>query len=126
MHDELYRHHILDHYRNPRQFGILKKYTHEAGHRNISCGDAVQFRALVKNGRIIDCAFTGSGCAISIAGASLIAEHAKGKTLTALKAMNRATIEKLLNTQLSSARITCATLGLETLKKLQRASSGKR
>lgn len=119
MHDPLYRHNILDHYRNPRHFGILKKYTHEAGHQNISCGDALQFQVLVEKGKIKELAFTGAGCAISIAAASMTAEALIGKPLSALQKMEKKEIETLLKTPLSSARILCAMLGLETLKKLR-------
>lgn len=120
MHDEVYRHNIIDHYRNPRNFGVLKKPTYKAGHANVSCGDQVQFQARIVKGKIIDLAFTGEGCAVSIAATSMLSEFAKGKTLSAIKKLGKKDIEKLLGIPISGAREKCAMLGLETVQKLQR------
>ena len=119
MHEGVYHHNIIDHYRNPRNFGALKKPTHTAGHANVSCGDQVQFQANIVKGKIKDIAFTGSGCAISMAGASLLSEYAKGKALSSLHKLTLKDVEKLLKIPISGAREKCAMLGLETIQKLQ-------
>ncbi|MBI4090926.1 MAG: iron-sulfur cluster assembly scaffold protein [Candidatus Komeilibacteria bacterium] len=119
MHETIYRHNIIDHYRNPRNFGKLKHATHSAGHANVSCGDQVQFQARVEKGRIKELAFTGDGCAVSIAATSMLSEFAKGKALSAIKKLGEEDIEKLLGIPISGARERCAMLGLETLQALE-------
>jgi len=120
MHEAIYRQHIIDHYRTPRNFGTLAKPTHTAGYANVSCGDQVQFQAVVVKGKIKDIAFTGTGCALSVAGTSLISEYAKGKTLAALHKLTIKDVEKLLKIPISGAREGCAMLGLETIRQLQK------
>jgi|SRR3989344_5024868 len=120
MTEVLYRHNIIDHYRNPRNFGTLAKPTHAAGYANVSCGDQVQFQAVIVNGKIKDVAFTGTGCAVSMAGASLISEYAKGRTLSALHKLRIKDVEKLLRIPISGARAGCAMLGLTTLQQLSK------
>ncbi|MEK7584663.1 MAG: iron-sulfur cluster assembly scaffold protein [Patescibacteria group bacterium] len=120
MHDVVYRQNIIDHYRNPRNFGVLKKPTHKAGYANVSCGDQVQFQATIVKGKIKDIAFTGTGCALSVAGASLISEYAKGRSLSSLKKFTLKDLEKLLKIPISGAREGCAMLGLSTLQQLSK------
>lgn len=71
---ELYRELILDHARHPRHFGRPERYTHEAGGVNPLCGDKLHLYLRVEDGEIRDVAFEGSGCAISMASASLLTE----------------------------------------------------
>ncbi|OGY89566.1 MAG: hypothetical protein A3B30_02345 [Candidatus Komeilibacteria bacterium RIFCSPLOWO2_01_FULL_52_15] len=118
MPEDVYRHHILDHYRSPHNFGKLKKPTHRAGHENISCGDQVQFEARIVKGKIAEIAFTGSGCAVSVASASLLSDHALGKTHAALKKLTKKDIEKLLKIPVSQAREQCAMMPLTTIQEL--------
>ena len=122
MSEELYRHKILDHYRSPRNFGLLKKPTHSAGHANVSCGDQIQFQAIIKNGKIMDLAFSGEGCAVSTAATSMIGEYALGKSFTSIKKLSKKNVEKLLGISVSGAREKCAMLGLQTLQQLEKVS----
>lgn len=78
---ELYQQLILDHNKNPRNFRAIESAQHIAEGNNPLCGDRVTLYATVKNGRISDIAFQGSGCAISKASASLMTEALKGKTV---------------------------------------------
>jgi nitrogen fixation NifU-like protein len=77
---ELYQEVILDHNRNPRNFGELPTYTHCADGHNPLCGDRLHLQVLLNDGRIEDIAFEGVGCAISKASASLMTEKLKGMT----------------------------------------------
>ena len=72
---------ILDHYQNPRNFGKLKTSTSEVELSNPFCGDKLTMQILSKNGEVVDIAFQGEGCAISIASASILTTFAKGKNL---------------------------------------------
>lgn len=119
MHEVIYRHNIIDHYRNPRNFGKLKRATHSAGHANVSCGDQVQFQAKVVKEKIIELGFTGEGCAVSIAATSMLSEFVKGRPLASVKKLGKKDIEKLLGIPISGARERCAMLGLEALQELK-------
>lgn len=120
MADEIYRQRILDHYKNPRHFGALKKYTHSFGHQNISCGDQLQFRVNVQKNKIADIGFTGAGCAVSMASASLVSEFLIGKSFTVIQKLDKGAVKKLLGIPISGARELCAMLSVETLKKLEK------
>jgi len=78
---ELYQEVILDHSRHPRHFGALEHPTHRADGHNPLCGDKVSVTLDLKDGRIADIRFSGKGCAISQASASLMSEMLAGRTL---------------------------------------------
>ena len=78
---ELYQTMILDHNKNPRNFGHLDRPTASADGHNPLCGDELTVEIVVDDGRVADVAFDGSGCAISTASASLMTEFVKGRTL---------------------------------------------
>ena len=80
---ELYRELILDHARKPRNFGKLDRATHEAEGINPLCGDKLRlYLSLDDNGTVNAATFEGSGCAISVASASLLTERIPGMTKT--------------------------------------------
>ena len=84
---ELYQATILEHNKQPRNFAKLANATHEADGHNPLCGDALTLYARVDDqGRVVDVAFQGSGCAISKASASLMTEFVKGKTIAQVEA----------------------------------------
>lgn len=112
----LYHDLILDHYRNPRHHGELQDATHHGAADNPTCGDRLQMDIRVKNGKIEDIRFTGAGCAISQAAASLLAETANGKTVTEMLTFEPNAVLKLLGVPLSPNRLKCGLLSLETLK----------
>ncbi len=113
----LYQDCILDHYRNPRNHGTLLRATHRASTNNPVCGDKLQMDLIVKNDIIEDARFSGAGCAISQASASLLTETLKKKTSADARAIKPADILKLLGVPLSPNRLKCGLLSLETLKK---------
>ncbi|RMH16919.1 MAG: SUF system NifU family Fe-S cluster assembly protein [Acidobacteria bacterium] len=79
---ELYQEVILDHYRKPRNFTVLRDATGEGVGHNPLCGDRVRVWVKIGDeGVIEDVAFQGEGCAISTASASLMTEAVKGKTV---------------------------------------------
>ena len=79
--DELYQEIILDHGQRPRNFGELDGKTHEAEGFNPLCGDQVRVYVLLNGDRIDDIRFSGRGCAISTASASMMTQVVKGKTV---------------------------------------------
>lgn len=116
----LYQDLILDHYRNPRNQGVLKGATHSADASNLSCGDKLRIDIIVKNDMIEDVRFSGSGCAISQASASLLTESIKKMTIEKALTLEPKDILRLLGVSLSPARLKCGLLSLETLKKALR------
>jgi nitrogen fixation NifU-like protein len=114
--DQFYREYILDHYKNPRNFGRLEDpdITHEED--NPLCGDVVGMDFRVKNGVIEDVRFHGRGCAISQASASLLTERLKGLSLVDARKIDKADVLGELGIQISPARIKCALLSLKVLK----------
>jgi nitrogen fixation NifU-like protein len=79
--DELYRDIILDHYRNPRHRGSLSDPSASHEGLNPLCGDEVTIDVAVKDSRIQDIAYRGSGCSISQSSASMMTEAVAGKTV---------------------------------------------
>src|SRR2546428_487661 len=87
--DDMYRDYILDHYKNPRNFGELEGATHSYHDSNPLCGDELTMSLRIGNGHVDDVRFQGKGCAISQASASILTEEIKGKTLDEVKAIDR-------------------------------------
>ncbi len=115
--DQLYREQILEHWREPHHFGELPDATHYAFLSNPLCGDEIGIQLRVVNNHIEDVRFTGRGCAISMAAASMLTDVIHGKTLEEARTLTENDIITLLGTTPNPARMKCALLGLETLKK---------
>lgn len=78
---DLYQEIILDHGKSPRNFGELDPHTHEAEGFNPLCGDQIRLQIRVADGKIDDLKFSGHGCAISTASASMMTQLVKGKSV---------------------------------------------
>ncbi len=78
---DLYQDVLLDHYKNPRNFGKTEPHTHEAKGHNPLCGDNLHLYLEVEEGIIKGISFEGTGCAISVASASLMSSALKGKSV---------------------------------------------
>ncbi len=113
----IYQDLILDHYRNPRHFGSLKRATHRADAKNPTCGDSLHMDLIVHRNRIANICFSGSGCAISQASASLLTEYAHGKRVDELLTLTPERALGLLGVSLSPGRLKCGLLALEALKR---------
>ena len=79
--DDFYRDYILDHYRSPRNFGHLDRVDASAEDLNPLCGDTITMELQVDDGKVSDVRFSGKGCAISQASASMLTEEIKGMKL---------------------------------------------
>ena len=114
--DQFYREYILDHYKNPRNYGRLDSPEISHEEENPLCGDVVGMDFRVKEGIIEDIRFHGRGCAISQASASLLTERLKGMALDDAKKIDKNDVLGELGIQISPARIKCALLSLKVLK----------
>ena len=115
---EIYKEIILDYYRHPRNYGKLEKFDITAHDSNPLCGDEIEMQIAVDNGgEMGEILFSGKGCAISLASASMLTELAKGKPLEWVKQLSKEDVLKMLgNPELGPARIKCALLGMKVLK----------
>jgi nitrogen fixation NifU-like protein len=112
MGSDMYRQQILDHYKNPRNYGEMEDPTFSHVGENPSCGDTIKMDVrLEDDGETIEyVAFSGDGCAISQASASMLSQKLPGTTLSELKEMDRDDIVDMLGVDISPMRIKCAVL----------------
>ena len=113
--DDLYRDYILEHYRHPHNFGVLEAPTASYEGSNPLCGDRITMMLGVEDGVVREVAFTGRGCAISQASASLLTDEIKGKTVEEVEAMTPDDVLELIGIEISPARLKCALLSLDTV-----------
>lgn len=113
---DLYREQLLDHYHHPRGWGLVEGADVEQEAYSQACGDTLTVQAVLDRDMVKEFHFTGHGCAISLAAASLLSEYLPGKTLEEVKHMQLADMEKLLGTRLLPTRVKCAMLGLSALQ----------
>jgi nitrogen fixation NifU-like protein len=114
--DDLYRDYILEHYRRPHNFGVLDDATASHEGANPLCGDRITLQVRIRDGMLDGVGFTGRGCAISQASASLLTDEIKGKSVGDAAGMTSTDILDLLGIEISPARLKCALLSLETLQ----------
>ena len=115
--DDFYRDYILDHYRSPRNFGHLERADAQAEDVNPLCGDAIRMELAVDgNGTVRDVRFSGKGCAISQASASMLTESVKGMQLEDVAKLSKDVVLENVGIGISPTRMKCAMLGLRVLK----------
>ena len=114
---DLYRDLILDHWKNPHNFGKLKKPTVEIREANRLCGDEIGLLIVVKKGRITDVKFSGEGCALSQAGASILTDALKGKSLAGARSLTEGKFLKILGISPNPARLKCVLLSFVAWQK---------
>ena len=114
--EDLYREVILDHYQNPRNYGTLEPADISHEEDNPVCGDRIRLDLRLKDGHVSEVRFSGHGCAISQASASMLTEAIQGKSLDELKALGKDDVLDLLGIPLGPVRLKCALLSLKVLK----------
>jgi nitrogen fixation NifU-like protein len=132
--DNLYRRVIMDHYKNPRNRGILEDGSHTINMNNPTCGDRIQLTFKVEDGIVVDARFEGEGCSISMSSASMMTQAIKGKTVEEAIKLSKifsdimqgkdydddidlGDIEALQGVAKFPARIKCATLAWKAMEK---------
>lgn len=115
--DDMYREVILDHFKHPRNKGTLDPHDFSFEDENPLCGDKLRIDVrLGPDQRVSAVAFSGRGCAISQASASMLTEAITGKTLDEVKALAKDDILDMLGIELGPVRLKCALLSLKVLK----------
>lgn len=112
----MYREHLLDHYKNPRNKGTIKNPDIIYMDDNPLCGDEIEITAKLNGKKIKEIRFNGKGCAISQASASMLTETLEGKSLDEVKKFGTDDIVKMLGIELSPIRVKCAVLSLKILQ----------
>ncbi|MBU0708731.1 iron-sulfur cluster assembly scaffold protein [Patescibacteria group bacterium] len=111
----IYKQQILDHYRNPRNYRKIADYNASARLTNTTCGDEIEMYLRVKDGKVEDIGFQGSGCALSIACSSMLTELVQGLPLARVELLGEKEIEEMVG-QVNPGRKKCVMLPLEVLK----------
>jgi nitrogen fixation NifU-like protein len=114
--DEMFRENILEHYRHPRNQGTLEQPDITYEDANPLCGDRIRMDLRVKDGRIDAVRFSGHGCSISQAAASMLSERIEGRPLEEVRKLTRDDMLEMLGIELGPVRLKCALLALKTLK----------
>jgi len=113
-----YRENLLDHSRNPRNYGPMPDFTRKAEVVNRHCGDSLVLYIKEKNGKIAEAQFEGSGCFVSISSASMLVETLVGKDLSVLNKIKKKDILKNFGRDLTPSRQQCALLVYQALDEI--------
>jgi nitrogen fixation NifU-like protein len=110
---DMYQEMILQHYNHPQNFGALAQADSSGEESNPLCGDRIQVQLKLDptRHRIEDIRFSGDGCAISVASASLLTQRVKGLDLDTASQLTRDDVLKLVGIPLSPVRVKCALTG---------------
>jgi nitrogen fixation NifU-like protein len=114
--DDLYREQILEHYKQPHNWGELENPDLEFEDFNPLCGDELKVQLKVEDERVADVRFSGHGCAISQASASMTSDEVIGMPVQKLLELDRDFVLDLLGIDISATRMKCALLTLKVLK----------
>ena len=118
MQSLLYRQELLDHAQNPRNYGAVEHPDFSADDLNAFCGDRIAMAGrLAKDGTIAEIRFTGEGCAVSQAAASILTERLIGRPWRTVARLTPNDMLRLLNVPLSPIRIKCGLLALTVVQK---------
>lgn len=132
--DQLYRSVIMDHYKNPRNKGVLEENNITVDMNNPTCGDVIHLTLQMDDGIVKDAKFEGEGCSISMASASMMTQMIKGKTAEEAEHLAHVFSEMMLGKEVDDsldlgdlealsgvakfpARIKCATLSWKAMEK---------
>lgn len=116
--DDLYRSELMEIYKDPTYRGSLKDPTIVLEKQNAFCGDRLHLNLKIKDQKIVDAKFNGELCFVSIIGADFLLQEIIGKSLQEAKKIDQKKLLEIIDLNLSTSRVACATL---TLKALQEA-----
>lgn len=114
---DLYKHDLVDHSKNPRNYGLLLECDFVSGEYNPSCGDSVKISGIIVDGKLLKVTFEGSGCVLSMAMASKLTDFVIGMSLDEALRLDEEIVEKLLGVKLGFNRLRCGLLSIMALQK---------
>lgn len=115
---DIYQENILDHYKNPRNWGEIEDADYIVESTNASCGDMVKFYFRVRDNKVVEVKYKCLGCSISTASSSLISEKLVGMTVNEVKNISSEDVLKILGIEISLSRLKCALLPLDAFRQL--------
>lgn len=108
---------VLEHYREPHNYGTLDNPSVSLTESNPVCGDTVNLSLHVEDGVVKEVKFVGKGCSISQASASMLTDRIVGKTLEELKSMEEQSVIDMIGLKLGPSREKCALLSFNIMQK---------
>ncbi len=114
---DMYQEELLEHYKSPRNFGLLEEPTIKFHDTNPLCGDEITVTVNLDRDKIEDLKFESRGCAISVASASKLSEQLKGKTVDEVLKLDNQFVLDLVGVPISAMRLKCALLSLKAIQK---------
>lgn len=117
MSEQMYMENILDHYKKPHNFKRLEGAQIQFKEYNPLCGDIIELFVNLDKGKVVEAAFSGTGCAISQASASMLTDWLQGKSLEEVKGLTQEKILEMLGIEVSVLRLKCALLSLKALER---------
>jgi nitrogen fixation NifU-like protein len=121
---DLYADNILDHFRDPRNTGALKKATVDHEELNHACGDSLHLWLLLDGGKVTKVGWEGEGCAISQASMSILSEELEGKSEDEILKLTKDDIYEMLGVPIGPRRFKCALMSLHVLKNALHKAQG--
>lgn len=115
--DRVYQQQLLEHHRNPRNYGTIENPDFYAEIVSPTCGDSITMSGRIRNNTINDIAFTGEGSVLSQGTASLLTEHVTGMSVDAVQKLDTSYIQDLIGIELGPNRMQTAALPLHVLQK---------
>lgn len=112
----MYKEDILGHYHSSPFRGSLEIHDFSSDTSNPSCGDTITFQGKIQSNTLIDIKFTGTGCVISQATASMLSSLCKDKPIEEIRHFDAHVVKSLLGINLGPTRLRCALLSLEALQ----------
>jgi len=113
---DLYKHDLLDHAKQPRNYGLAPDADFCSKQFNPSCGDSVTVCGFMEHGIVQRVSFEGAGCVLSLAMASRLTEHAVGMSVEQVLLLDDVTVELLLGLELGINRLQCGLLSIRALQ----------
>lgn len=117
---DVYAENVLDHYRHPRGKQPIDAPTVSHQEINLSCGDELTLQLVLRDGMVERAGWSGTGCAISQAGMSMLMEDLEGRNAKELEKLRKEDLYALLGVPIGPRRTKCALLALHTLKNVLR------
>lgn len=107
---DLYQEELMDIFKNPHNKGKIKNPSVVVSKKNPMCGDELTLELDIKNNIVRDAKFEGSACSVSVISSSILTDYLIGKKLTEIKKLTKEDLLKLINLNLTTSRVACATL----------------
>ncbi len=114
---DIYAERLIQYYERPHNKGKIENASISIHEENPTCGDQLTMYLKIKDGKVEDIKFEGDGCAISMAGASMITDYIKGKSLEEVEKMGVKNVIEVMGIDPGPARLHCATLSMKAIKR---------